>query len=533
MAPANKASKSSKGKARIFMCSACGVRHVSPTGSRCPHSRSIQMAAPDATSRPTRRSTRKVPGCSSDSDFLILAGGTVRRMRSGMARDQSSSDDETDIGDLLGTIPGSPVPTTSTQIPPVSNVDAAVYRPPLPTPGHSVVCSAEATVSTPTNAILEQIKLMQAESRREMARIEQQGRLDRAALEASIQDMTSRLLPANPVTTLAHAGTSNGPVTRTAYTLPRPLIPRSLSATGEMVDASNAPTLGGASDTRGPQPSTSGLAHGFTVWRVVPPNFIERLTAREVPACTDRRPQQITAEQLSEAPRPVKRLRRDSASAAAAKELLKEIGYVASKGNCASDKNIEAPWPEDYIDRLDGSEPTYESLSLSEFIAGYLSIMEESVPFCQQTQPIIRHIHYLRGLMEDCFETDWQTVRTAHKQVLHAIEHGRVSWEDTRSCLDTKTNAIQRVLRIVSQNLKQNTKQSDNVVNPCPLFQSLSCNLPAEHATKGITYTHCCAYCMRRFNNRTTHAEMNCRKKPEADNRRTKNAKRRRRPQRE
>ena len=197
-----------------------------------------------------------------------------------------------------------------------------------------------------------------------------------------------------------------------------------------MVDASNAPTLGGASDTRGPQPSTSGLAQrgptdsqfgGLDI--PVPPNFIERLTAREVPACTDRRPQQITAEQLSEAPRPVKRLRRDSASAAAAKELLKEIGYVASKGNCASDKNIEASWPEDYIDRLDGSEPTYESLSLSEFIAGYLSIMEESVPICQQTQPIIRHIHYLRGLMEDCFETDWQTVRTAHKQVLHAIEH--------------------------------------------------------------------------------------------------------------
>ena len=286
------------------------------------------------------------------------------------------------------------------------------------------------------------------------------------------------------------------------------------------MDASNAPTLGGASNTRGPQPSTSGLAQrGLTDSQFggldipVPPNFIERLTAREVPACTDRLPQQITAEQLSEAPRPVKRLRRDSASTAAAKELLKEIGYVASKGNCASDKNIEAPWPEDYIDRLDGSEPTYESLSLSEFITGYLSIMEESVPICQQT--------------------DWQTVRTAHKQVLHAIEHGRVSWEDTRSCLDTKTNAIQRVLRIVSQNLKQNTKQSDNVVNPCPLFQSLSCNLPVEHATEGITYTHCCAYCMRRFNNRTTHAEMNCRKKQEADNRRTKNAKRRRRPQRE
>ena len=179
-----------------------------------------------------------------------------------MVHDQSSSDDETDIGELLGTIPGSPIPTTSAQIPTVSLTDAVVYRPPFPTPGHSIVHSAEANVSTPdpTNAILEQMKLMQADSRREMARIEQQGRQDRAALEASIQDMASRLLPVNPVTMPAHAGTSHGSVTRTAFTLPRPSIPRSLSGTGEILEASNAPTLGGATDMRSPQPSTSGLA---------------------------------------------------------------------------------------------------------------------------------------------------------------------------------------------------------------------------------------------------------------------------------
>ena len=239
---------------------------------------------------------------------------------------------------------------------------------------------------------------------------------------------------------------------------------------------------------------------------------------------------QVTPEDLRDATRPVKRLRKDKSSATAAKELLQEIGYVAAnKGKLSSDRGApEAAWPEDYIDRLDGSEPTYESLSQSEFVAGYLSIMEEDTPVCPQTDRLIRHIHYLRGLMEDCFEVDWNIVRMAHKQVLNAIEHGRLRWEDTRACLDIKTTALHRVLRIPAQT-SQKAIVREQPVNPCPLFQSLTCQLPGEHTTDGILYAHCCSYCHRTTGRKNSHAETNCNKKQEADAKRSKNARRRRR----
>ena len=110
------------------------------------------------------------------------------------------------------------------------------------------------------------------------------------------------------------------------------------------------------------------------------------------------------------------------------------MGYVANKGKSGSDRASEVPWPEDYIDRLDGSEPMYESLTLSEFVAGYLSILED-LPSNVDCDNVRRHVHYLRVLMDDCFETEWTVVRTAHKQVLNAIEYGRIKWGNSNACL--------------------------------------------------------------------------------------------------
>ena len=241
----------------------------------------------------------------------------------------------------------------------------------------------------------------------------------------------------------------------------------------------------------------------------------------------------VSPEHLIVDPHPVKRLRRDRASADKAKELLEEIGYVAVKGKSSSTEADDAPWPEDYIDRLDGTEPTYESLSLCEFVAGYLSIMEEGLPPGAGNDGFRRHLNYLRGLMEDCFETEWTVVRTAHKQVLHGIEHGRLKWGDMSACMSVKANAIQRVLRIQKLEPVVKAADTDRPLNPCPLYQSLNCQLPVEHMVGNVLYTHCCSYCHRSTGVKNSHAETNCRKKQEADTKRSKNSKRRRRQQRD
>ena len=65
------------------------------------------------------------------------------------------------------------------------------------------------------------------------------------------------------------------------------------------------------------------------------------------------------------------------------------------------------------------------------------------------------------------------------------------------------------------------------VIIPCPLYQSENCQLPMEHVTDGITYTHCCGYCQRTGGKKHGHPETSCNKKREADCRKAKNAKRR------
>ena len=142
-----------------------------------------------------------------------------------------------------------------------------------------------------------------------------------------------------------------------------------------------------------------------------------------------------------------------------------------------------------------------------------------------------RHVHYLRGLMEDCFETEWTVVRTAHKQVLNAIEHGRIKWGNSNACLTIKSTAIQRVLRIQQLEPIPKVAATERPLNPCPLFQSLNCQLPTEHTVGNVVYHHCCSYCHRTFGTKTSHAEANCRKKQEADTKQAKKSKRRRRQQ--
>ena len=298
---------------------------------------------------------------------------------------------------------------------------------------------------------------------------------------AAPRDRRRRQLHALPVRILGH---------RRRFTLNTSAIAQPLDLTASNASAA-APVTNAPS-----QPSTSGMSQ----------------------------PRRVSPEQLSEDPRPVKRLRRDRASSDTAKELLREIGYVATKGKSSSDRASEVPWPEDYIDRLEGSEPTYESLTLSEFVAGYLSILEEDLPSNVDCANVRRHVHYLRGLMEDCFETEWTVVRTAHKQVLNAIEHGRIKWGNFNACLTIKATAIQRVLRIQQLEPIPKVASAEPPLNPCPLFQSLNCQLPTEHTVGTVVYHHCCSFCHRTFGTKTSHAEANCRKKQEADNKRAKNS---------
>ena len=277
-------------------------------------------------------------------------------------------------------------------------------------------------------------------------------------------------------------------------------------------------------------------------------------TSRQVPreAVTPREPtlpppepragaSHMTPEDLQNSDEPIKSLRRDRSTSSLARGILQEIGIMAGnerdrrrRGRGGKHRELieGADWPEDYVYRLDGTEPSYDSLTLAEFVAAVFSIMEELTPITAKNAKVIRLFHYYRAFMEDCFEVDWPVVRTAHKQVLQGLEHKRIFWSDAASCIDTKRNALQRAQR---RNMDVNvnvapapasTSQGPHggPVHPCPEYQILGCTFHGEHWVNDQLMSHCCAWCIRILGQRYPHPEELCRKRLENVTKKSKNS---------
>ena len=242
--------------------------------------------------------------------------------------------------------------------------------------------------------------------------------------------------------------------------------------------------------SQGSSSSSNLLANG--AWRVpnkytqtteVIPNSNSSESSVTVPpsgsqssASSARQAADMTPESLQNAPLQVKRLRMNKKTASAADQFLKDIGYIpASQGNSNSDISpADGQWPEDFVDRLNGADPTYDSLKLSEFITGYIAIMEETLPEGVDLTALRKHFAHLRSMMVDCAEVQWVTTRTAHKQVLLGIHYPRFKWEDQKACLDAKRDTIQRILRIPTQAVAQQMPTPEVPITPCPPIGELS-----------------------------------------------------------
>ena len=352
---------------------------------------------------------------------------------------------------------------------------------------------------------------MQAQNQREFARLEQQGAADRLALQQAIQTFTSRpdQAPDKPAAVVTGGQTADTPIAIAGPSHSTPVNgdqrpPESIAVTGSSSSRHVVPDTQTNSSTSRVTPTASL------------PSVISG-TSDPSRSVSSRNP---AREKAAKRPEIVHRSR----------PVLE--GYLSSQGNSNTDSSpADGLWPEDYVDRLTGNEPTFDSLKLSEFNSGYISIMEETLPRGVDLAALRRHFSYLRSLMVDCSEVDWVMARTAHKQVLLGIHYCRFTWLDQRACVDAKRDAIQRILRIPSEAVPKAVPKAlpapEVVITPCPLYQSENCQLGAEHTTDGITYTHCCGYCQRNGGKKHEHPETRCNKKRQADGRKAKNAKRR------
>ena len=154
----------------------------------------------------------------------------------------------------------------------------------------------------------------------------------------------------------------------------------------------------------------------------------------------------------------------------------------------------EVPWPHNYV--LTGStksRASYDSLSMSQWVAGFCQIIKE------QNDPTTKNqmLDYMSDLMEDSHDCGWQAAKGCHAVLLVKMEEGKIAWNDT--------NKIDRVRRAHAQKVQSgytstaNVKKSVKTKNPipCRFYQKGTCGQTQDHENGGQSYLHVCALCFK------------------------------------
>ena len=361
-----------------------------------------------------------------------------------------------------------------------------------------------------TQMILQQLATMQEMNKMEFARIEAENKAERLRIQAENQANVDSLRaqfnsvieaprwPAPPTEPRPSTSAYNHQQT------PPPPAPRVVSST-EHTEATQPTAIA----SKRAQPHNTAPAAG--------------LSLDGQPPEVNVRPEQIALEES-----PIKSLRRDQQTSNVAELMLSEVGLAkmieldksSNKSGISSKlhklRKREAKWPNHYMIRFEDNDPQYDTLSETEFVSGYLSIIEEVTPVIPENQKLLTHIEHLRQLMDDCATMDWPSVRAAHRQVLMKIELKMLKWEDTQGVKETKALAMSR-LRNRPESLpafKSVAHQNSSPVQaqPCTAYQKLTCSFATDHVTEGIDRLHCCAYCYRRQGAQHPHPKSECRK---------------------
>ena len=530
MAPVPTTSSPAKGKARAYLCGPCGCRHSAPTGRNC-----------------RQQKQRKARAALVDTRRSPLKSGEKPKRKVGRPRkqpvpvlpvaDDSMSEEESIESVLLPlqrASAGRPVPAPRFRVPTATTRRAAT---PLPGPSDDTVLTetrgqvddgtttlGNATRSagpgqSDTQLILEQIAQLRANNSAEIRRIELEARQERLreqeghkaekefltntilSIQQSIASLRAPVAPDAPVSapvTVAASPAANAPVQpRLPVTElrnpPVPIQPTQPPHDVAAAPVSQAPTVSKA--TAVAAPSLQGQ-----------------------PAAMN-----VTAEDISTADDPIQMLRRDKPSSNVASLILQEVGLTrvieldkAQKGKASNKSSNKikagaAKWPNDYVIRLDSDEdPTYDSLTETEFVSGYISIMAEVTPNIPQNAKLIQHLLYLRQLMDDCASLDWAQVRTAHRLVLMAIVHQRLDWSDAAAVKEEKAVALNRVRRKIEVPTPKPATNPYEV--PCAPYQKNTCLYSGDHIADGITALHCCAHCHKKTGKQHPHMQKDCHK---------------------
>ena len=377
--------------------------------------------------------------------------------------------------------------------------------------------------------MLEQFRILREENRADIRRLEKDAREERERLlqeqQREREFMNSTILAIQNSVSLMARQNSQPPAPSALAAEPgsgpsnQPITPGTSHAAQQPVQILPPAASTATSEVRQPRlvPPTAIPTPNRQQTTAIPrPNAAEReLTLQGEP------PQLLlTPEELSGSPDPIKRLRRDESTSDVAAIILNGMGIAkaiemgkSTKGKTSSSMRRKlrlAKWPHDYVFRYEDEEPSYDSLNISEFVSGYLSIMEEVTPRTPENAKLLKHLDYLRQLMDDCASFEWHQVRAAHRQVLQTIEQHRLVWDNTPAVKEAKALALACACSRPEARVDRSSESAPTTT--CDQYQKATCSHPDDHTTDGTLMLHCCAYCYRKWGSQNPHPKANCRK---------------------
>ena len=324
----------------MYMCSTCKTRHASPTGSKCTRQTKRKAeAAEDTTLGVQKRRRTNQPSAASSP-----------RMNASRAATDVSLEEES-MDDLLARLDGPPFPSQNETIVTEAPSQLSVVQTSVSTfqvPGPSGQAPPNEGVSADMFSVLvDQVAILADTQTRERERVERESKANFESIRESMQQISQRFVAFSQ-----------------SQTVQPPTPPVAITGVLGNNNSTHQATSGPA--------SSSGRAN-----IAVPPTSGSNTN--------------LSQEQLINADIPIRTLRRDRPSANNATSILKELALLEAGGrrkkggqlpSKCSNAQVEADWPDLYVYRLGGAEPTYDSLSMPEFIAVYLSIMEDVTTVC-------------------------------------------------------------------------------------------------------------------------------------------------------
>ena len=184
-----------------------------------------------------------------------------------------------------------------------------------------------------------------------------------------------------------------------------------------------------------------------------------------------------------------------------------------SKNSLNSQIRFPQKWPHSYLNPsfVNSREKTYEDLTISEFVAGYMTILDDEE---SEDKRLYRREH-LKELMYLSTRFKWRNILDYHGACLTEIERGHLKWGSSFQLLQSTTLSG----GLLTQNRGGPEGASSGASRPargegvifCKGYQRGTCQQPKDHY--GLFYgvnrllKHICAKCWQHSKAQLTHPE--------------------------